>query len=255
MRPGTSAWWATVRLGAWHAFAWRLDALSALAGSLVVLALVGGIWRAVGPPGLATHLAVAWAVSRVTLRPVAPNLAGRVVSGQVAADLLRPVDLVDWLQAREIGAALATAALVGAPTAVVGLVWLGAPVVSWWRWPMFVVAVGAGVGAAVPLGVLTGLVAVRARAAGGPVALLDLLVAGLGGGLVPLAALPEPLRWVAAALPFRALADSPAAILTTATPATAAALTLAGVCWALALDRMARGAWQHARHTLLVEGG
>lgn len=262
-----TVWWHLVRLGALHHFAWRVDVLLTLASSAMVVVLNGSLWwAAVGGEGqvaglsprqVLTYVVVAWAVSRVTGTRLDDNLGQRVASGQIATDLLKPLDLVGYLVARDVGRAAVMAVLTAAP-----LVLLGAALFPfdlppdghlWVIWPLSVV-LGLVIGSHVA--VLVGLLAVRLKRVQGLVQLKDVGVAILSGALVPLPLMPDVVRLPLLWSPLQGMAHTPA-ILFVQSHTLAEALGLLGVqlAWAVVLVGLARWSWTRVLHHLTVEGG
>ncbi len=258
---------AIVRVGALHAFAWRLDVLHAVVSAAVVGWVSVALWTkvaagqgAVGTltgPQVPVYAALAWTVSRVTATRLDANLGQRVASGQVVMDLLKPVDLTTWLLLRDGGRALATAVVVGVPLSF-GALLLGVPLA-----PASAAHGLAGAGALM-LGVrMAGLVAVavgllarRLRRADGVVGLKDLGVAVLSGALVPLPLLPEGVGAVLGFLPSASLAHVPVMLwLGVWSWAWSGWVLLVQCGWLLAADVAVHALWRAERPLLVLEGG
>ncbi len=258
---------AIVRVGALHAFAWRLDVVNAAVSAALVGWVSVALWTevAAGQGAVGTlmgaqvpvYAALAWTVSRITSTRIDENLGQRVASGQVVMDLLKPVDLTTWLLLRDGGRALATAVVVGLPLSV-GAMLLGLELA-----PASAAHGIAGVGALV-LGVrmaglaavAVGLMARRLRRVGGVVGLKELGVAVLSGALVPLPLLPEPLGSVLEFLPFAALAHLPVMLWIGAWSWAWAGLVVMAQCgWLVVADAAVHALWRVERPRLVLEGG
>lgn len=140
------------------------------------------------------------------------NLAERVRMGEIVSDLVRPLSLYG----RELGERYGMTAyyLVTRAPAVFAVGWLLYGLAPPLRWELALFPLSLALAVAVMAGLwFIGCSAAfwRERANGEILAIL-LTNSFLGGVFVPLDFYPEPLRWLADALPFRATLYTPVAI-------------------------------------------
>jgi ABC-2 type transport system permease protein len=184
------------------------------------------------------------------------RMAGRIRQGDVAMDLVRPVDY-QWARfaetcgfaVYEAGTAIAVAALAaavfgGVPGPAPGA--LGPFVVS----ALLVIPLRFGIVYA------SGLVTFWTQNYVGVQAARVALVTFLSGSLVPLLFFPDWLREVAGVLPFLGMAGTPALIyIGQLTGAAAVRAVAVQVIWVLVLWFGARLLWLRASRQLTVNGG
>jgi ABC-2 type transport system permease protein len=256
-----------MRLGLLHRFAYRLEVATSLVSSLMVMVLNASIWNAAveGRPELggltrlqlSTYVIVAWGVTTVSSTRLDENLGMRFRTGHIASDLTRPLDLQLFFVARELGRALATLVLVGAPIVVVAatlypLAWPA----HWWTWPSFFGSIALGVVIGAQVAFLVGIASFPLKNVTGLSHLKATLTALLSGAVIPLDALPQWLRPFVMALPFQAMSHVPASLFLERVPWQALWRPLGvQVAWAAGLFLVCRFAWSRAIDHLTVQGG
>ncbi|MCB9680331.1 MAG: ABC-2 family transporter protein [Alphaproteobacteria bacterium] len=267
MNGALRTWGSVVRLGVLHHFAWRLDVVIALLSATMVLVLNGSVWEAVAdgqsrlgtltPVELSTYVVIAWCASRVTATRVDENLGQRHASGQLATDLLKPLDLPSYLLARDVGRAAVAAVVTALPLLALGAWWFP---LAWPRqpvtWALVAGSVALGVAVGGQIGLLVGMASFRLRRVTGLVSLKEVATALLSGALVPVTLMPDAAAHAVMVLPFAALAHVPAWLfLERATGAEALGLLVAQAAWAAILAVVVRLSWWRALRHLTVEGG
>lgn len=261
------ALWSAARLGAQHRFAYRLEVLVAAASAVIVVALNASVWRSVGEgrptvagmdqTELTTYVVVAWLVAIAAGTQLDGILAHRFRSGEIAADLLRPLDLQAFLTARSLGRSAASLTITAIPVLLLSS--LAFPI-RWpdhaWAWPAAGVSalLGALIGA--ELAFLVGITVLRLRHIEGLTRIKAIVVAVLSGAVIPLDAMPAALLPLVDLLPFRAIAHLPTCLFLERYP-------LADIwwpfsqqlVWCLGLLLLCRSAWHWALQDLTVQGG
>jgi ABC-2 type transport system permease protein len=234
----------------------------ALGFYLVVVTVLSALWRAAAEAGggeVAGYSAVAltWYIAASEAATVALNVrlieivGDDIASGAVATELLRPASVLGVRVASAIGYALPRLGACAAVGVAVSLVTAGAP------------PSGAGLALAVPalvLGVACNLAAQHAFAAAAfwirdarsTWFLYQKFVFILGGMLLPLEVLPDWLSRVAVALPFAAMAYTPARL---ASGHVEPHLLLVQLGWLGVLSLLAAGAFAAGERRLQVVGG
>jgi ABC-2 type transport system permease protein len=178
-------------------------------------------------------------------------------TGEIAVDLLRPMDFFAAWLARDLGRAAFHLLGRGVPLLLVyplffRLVWPS----SAWQWLAFGFSVGLAVVASFAWRFLVNCAAfwtVDARGVGRMAFLGMLLVSGL---VVPLAFFPDPWQWLVRGLPFAAFINAPAEVFMGSVrgPALAATLGLQ-LFWVAALTVAARWVFGRGVRHLVVQGG
>lgn len=259
-----AAMYAAARIGFRHHLAYRSEIALQLLSASMIAALNGSLWTAAtasrpviaGEPGQAWRglVLVSWIGVATVATRVHEDIGGRFRDGQIAADLLRPLSLQAGAWARDAGRALACLLVNSAPLLVLcGLVIplpaaIGASNLALWGLSLglaqvcsFGVSFLIGLGAA-RLGNIVGLAYLKAT-----------LVALLSGAIVPLELFPRLAQSFAFALPFHAMARTPAMVLLGR--GAAGPLLLEQAAWALALWVMGALAWRSIARSLTLEGG
>ncbi|MGI8684414.1 MAG: ABC transporter permease [Acidimicrobiales bacterium] len=184
------------------------------------------------------------------------ELPERIRTGDVVADLFRPVDLQAWLAAVAYGKAAFYAIFRGVVPFVVGAVVfdLRTPPPSVWPW--FVVSVLAAVAVAFGWRFLLALSAfwlLDDRGVSGLGLMTALFLSGL---FVPVVFFPAWLETLARALPFASMLQVPAEVFLGKHVGADAARTVAvQLAWALALAAAGRVVLARAVRRVVVQGG
>lgn len=185
------------------------------------------------------------------------EIAERIRSGDVVADLYRPVDFQAWWLAHDLGRAAFQAIFRGVPPFVIGVLVLDLPVPSSaTTWLAFLVAALLGVVLAFTVRFPANLSAFWMLDGRGVVALAALVQVFLAGHVVPLFFMPPWLESVARLLPFAGITALPVEILLGAHRG----LDLLGVyalqlVWIAALLVVGRRMLVAAQRKLVVQGG
>jgi ABC-2 type transport system permease protein len=185
-------------------------------------------------------------------------LADRIRTGDIAADLLRPVSPVTAFLAADLGRAGHAVLFRFVPPVVVGL--LCFPMALPQRWatvPLFALSVLLAVAGSFACGFLVNATAYWLHDARGPMMLWTLAGGVLAGLYFPLRLLPEPVvvaLWVGTPLP--GLLQTPLDVLIERDgPALQASLVALQAIWAVILLALARHVQHRAEKKLVVQGG
>ena len=252
----------SIRTAARRVLAERGGLLVALGFYVLVVAVLGGLWRvaaAANGGSVAGYSAVAltWYIATSEAATVSLDIRmidviGRdVASGAVAAELLRPAPVLGVRVATEVGRALPRLGACVLAGGVVATITAGGPPRP------------AALALAVPslvLAITCNIVAQHAfaaasfwvRDAGSAWFLYQKLIFVLGGMLIPLEALPRWLSGVASVLPFRAMAYTPARL---ASGHLETVLVLEQVGWLAVLLVTANAVFAAGERRLQVVGG
>lgn len=254
----------SVRIGLWHALAYRTDLVLQLAGAGMVAALNGSLWRAAtagrasvaGVPGgeLLSYGVLVWVGMSAVATRVNEELGERFRDGGIAVELLRPGGVQLLTYGRDLGRALVSLVLRAAPLLGFGA-WmfpLALPhrAATWALWGLSLLlahAVNFG------LAFLVGLAAAKIHDNTGLGYLKTTAVALLSGAMIPPELLGPRLGAVLRALPFSALAWTPASVFLER-PGVARLLAVQAA-WALLLAALGAWGWRRASAGLTVQGG
>ena len=252
----------TAAIAARRAAADRGGALYTVAFTLIVVTMIGALWRAAAGAGggeVAGYTAVAltWYVATAETATVALNIrliehvGDDIASGAVATEMLRPAPVLGVRMASELGHALPRLALCAATAAGVAAVAAGAP-----PEPAALALAAPSLVLAITCNLLAqhavAAAAFWVRDARSSWFLYQKLVFILGGMLLPLQVLPDGLARVAAALPFSAMAYAPGRL---ASGHLEPHLLLVQAAWIAVLGVAAAAAFAAGERRLQVVGG
>lgn len=184
------------------------------------------------------------------------ELAGMIRTGNVAYELLRPVDLYNFWFSRSIALRVAPTVLRATPMLIV------ASLAGWIRWdePASVAACAAGLLGAVLLSsaistlmVITMCWTISGHGVNSLIAISTFLLSGM---IVPLPLFPDALQPVLNALPFRGLCDVPYRLFTGHIPVRELPYALAHqLGWVAGLVLLGRWLLGRATRRLVIQGG
>ncbi len=208
---------------------------------------------------MATYLAVGYMARASYFTNTDSEIAERFSSGNVALDLLKPLDFHGQWLAQAAGETAFRLVFFAAPMALamVPLFGVAAPAgPGWWQFPLLFLA---AFWINAELNLLAGTIAFFLEDGTGLMSLKRNLIMLLSGLMVPLHFLPG---WLAAAttwLPFAAIGYYPTLAyvgkLGTGALPTFPQAALAALCWGLALRLANRWLFARARQRLEVQGG
>ena len=184
------------------------------------------------------------------------EMAARIRTGDVIADLYRPVDFQLWWAAVAYGKAAFYAVFRGVPPFVVGALAFDLRLPGASVWPWFVASVAAAVAVTFGWQFLLGLSAFWLLDDRGPTNVGLLVAMFLSGMAVPVVLFPGWLETIARALPFASMVQVPAEVFLGKRGGAGAAGALAGqLAWAAALAAAGRAVLARAERRVVVQGG
>jgi len=259
------AWWELIRVTARQVVAYRINAIVAPLGFMLQLYVTRAVWEAVyagraevdgiGAETLLVYLTISALGTWFLPQMAAYTIQQRVLSGDVALDLVRPFGYLKQVMAQDIGTAFSfapflvifvpAALLVGSlqpPSAGNGLLYL--------------VSFGLAFVVNSLIGMHLGLLAFWMQHVNGIRAIIGVSSGLLSGALVPLWLMPDAVRFVFRLLPFQALAFVPASIYSGQVAGWAGLEPLAvQLLWVGILLLTVRWIWQHAQERIVIHGG
>jgi len=186
------------------------------------------------------------------------ELATRIRSGDVVADLYRPVDLQLWYLAADVGRAAFSIVFRGLPPTLVGALAFGITVpTSPLLWSAFAASVVLAVTISFGirfLAALSGFWLLDVRGVQQIAGMLTFLLAGL---IVPLTFFPEELVGLVRALPFAGIVQLPLELFLGRHPGALDVLSILGrqLAWAVVLLGVSRHVASRAMRKVVVQGG
>ncbi len=184
------------------------------------------------------------------------EIAERVRTGDIAADLYRPVDFQAWWLAHDLGKALFHAIFRGIPPFAVGAIALDLPLpTEASTWLAFLVAAFLGVVLSFTIRFPANLSAFWLLDARGVVTLTVLAQVFLAGHVVPLYFMPDRLEAVVRVLPFAGITAYPVEILVGGHSGDLLRVYALQLAWIAALLVGGRLMLRAAQRKLEVQGG
>lgn len=223
------------------------------------------LWRSVlasGPrhgfdwPHMKAYLLVAFVAGSLVSNYTDYRMANRIRQGDVALDLVRPVDY-QWARfAESAGSALYEAGTALVVAAAAGAAFGGIPAPAAGAWGPFVLSMLLVMPLRFGIVYMSGLLVFWTQNYVGVQAGRTALITLFSGALVPLAFLPSWLRTAATCLPFAGMASTPASLYSGSLHGDAALrAVLVQAFWSLGLWWLARLMWRGACRKLTVHGG
>lgn len=184
------------------------------------------------------------------------DLAARIKTGDVAIDFYRPVHLLGWYLAADLGRALFHLLTRGLAPTLAGALLFDLRWPDLWGAIAFLVAVPLAVTVSFALRMIASITAFWLLDDLGPRTLLGFLALFLCGLTVPLVLFPEPLRSVAMHLPWASFVQIPADLWLGQRDGWAILGGLAqSTAWAIALLALCQFVLRAAERRVVVQGG
>jgi ABC-2 type transport system permease protein len=250
-----------------RAIAYRGTTLLSLLSGLVWVAMLYYLWRTVyaDRPRLGnfdwgqmrTYILVSYAVSALISFSSAARILSVVRSGDIAMELLRPVDYLLFQLAQSFGSALIEGLLGGVIALLLGFSLLEiAPPASASAALLFLFSVGIGFLIKFLITFMVALLCFWTKNGLGLIWAQTAVISLFSGALIPLQLLPGWLQSAALAAPFQGIVYTPVMIYMGAIEGAALWWSLGvQLFWVVALWRLARLMWMPAMRALDLQGG
>lgn len=188
---------------------------------------------------------------------VEPELRAMIRTGNVAYELVRPLDLYGLWYVRCIAYRVAPALLRSIPITTIALLFLGMqPPTSWPAFFGWVATTGGAVLLSGAIGALLAITLFWTLQADGVTRIVSSLVVVFSGLIIPLPLFPEWAQAALNALPFRGLMDVPFRVYMGHIPFSRVTLELAlQLAWTGAVVLLGRWMLAHGTRRLVVQGG
>jgi ABC-2 type transport system permease protein len=250
-----------------RAIAYRGTTLLSLLAGLVWVAVLYYLWRTVyaDRPRLGsfdwsqmrTYILVSYAVSTLISFSSAARILSAVRTGDIAMELLRPVDYLLFQLAQTFGSALIEGLLGGAVALLLGFLLLGiAPPASALAGLLFLISVGLGFLIKFLITFLVALLCFWTKNGLGLIWAQTAVISLFSGALIPLQLLPGWLQTAALAAPFQGIVYTPVMLYMGALEGATRWWALGlQIFWVIALWGLARLMWMPALRALDLQGG
>lgn len=259
------AWWALIRITARQFVAFRMNLVFTALVFMIQLYVTRSVWEAVYAgrsvvDGVSAHTLLVYLTIAALGGWFLPTLTAwtiqeRVLSGDIALDLVRPFNFLKQVFAQDIGSAwgVAPTLVVFVPAAVlVGSLDPPSPV----SFMLYLVSYALGFLVSSLIGMHIGLLAFWIQQVNGIRAIVGVSSGFLSGALVPLWLMPDGIRVVFQFLPFQALAFLPASIYSGQVSGRDVMEPLAiQVLWIAILLVTVRLMWGRAQERIVIHGG
>ncbi|GAA1487615.1 ABC transporter permease [Brachybacterium sacelli] len=247
-------------------FAFRASTWTGIVGCVLQVILVHLVWSAVygsrtDVAGVAQVDAITYAVLGVLtttlFQPfIFDSMLGRLRTGAIAFDVMRPISAVPLALARQVGGTVGQ--LPAAATALVVGLALGAIALpgTWLSGLACLLSLALGFAIALLVNFTVGLVGFWTLEVGGAFLIYRMLAQFSSGALIPLWFMPDWLTGVLTLLPFSAQVFVPLSIYVDRAPGwhTVQAIGLQAL-WILVLIALAALVWRRAVRRLVIFGG
>lgn len=259
------AWWELIRIEGRQLTAFRFDIIFSIIAFSMQLYVTRAVWEAVYAgrsevDGVTAHTLLVYLTISALGNWFLPNRAGwviqeRVLSGDIALDLVRPFHFLKQVFAQSVGMKFATVPLlvVFVPAAVVvGSLDPASPP----HLLLYFASFGLAFLVKTLIDMHLGLLAFWVQQVNGIRAMVGVMTGFLSGALIPLWLMPDSVRWVFRLLPFQALAFLPASIYSGQVTGIDALQPLAiQLLWISILFMTARWLWHKAQERIVIHGG
>jgi ABC-2 type transport system permease protein len=250
-----------------RAIAYRGNTLLGLLSGLVWVAMLYYLWRTVYDARvqlggfdwrqMRTYVLVGYAVNALISFSSTARMLRTIRTGEVATELLRPIDYLQAQLAIVAGAAVVEGLLSSAITLLLGFFLLDiAPPASLLAVVLFLFSVGLGFLIKFLISFLVALLCFWTLNGVGLIWAQTAIINLFSGALIPLQLMPGWLRTIALAAPFQAIVYTPVTIYLGAVQGVALWWALGlQAAWVAALWVLARLLWAPAARALELQGG
>jgi ABC-2 type transport system permease protein len=250
-----------------RAVTYRMATVNNLVAGLVWVGVLYYLWQTVfaTTPRLGefdwdrmrTYVLVSYAINSLLLFYTESRITNAIRTGDVAMELIRPIDFLTAQLAQALGAAVVEGLLSSVFALLIGVFLLDiAPPVSFAAACFFLISVGLGFLVKFLISYLTALLCFWTTNGIGLLWARSAVTNLFSGAIIPLALFPDWLKTVALALPFQAIVTTPLAIYLGDVRGLALAEALGvQLVWIAALWLLARWLWGPCVRSLRIQGG
>lgn len=247
--------------------AYRMSMVFRLCGFLVSLLVVYYLWKAVFNASptiegysfkmMLTYLVLSFAINALYDLPVEHELADKIIRGEVAMDLTKPIDLQGKFFAESVG--ISSNQLITYNIAfivITAFLFKIEPPASVMEFNIFIISLLLGFIIMTGIGFITGVICFWTKDAWGVFFIKTAMVTFFSGSIIPLHFLPKWLENIAMTLPFQGIIYSPISIyLGTMSVHKVIILLLNQIFWAIGLILLGRMMWHWGIRRVVIQGG
>ncbi len=256
-----------VKLQLLNALVYRFEYFSSIGSNLFLLLGSVFLWRTAyrginQVAGVNEQQMVTYAVMAVLMNAffsvsINQTLFRKVREGEIALDLIRPVNLITYWLAEDAGRSAAAITKFALPVLLLSLLFVHAPVPSsLTSLLLFLPSCILSYLILWEISVLVGLSAFWVIEFGNVSAIKDMLVLVLSGRLIPLWLFPDVVQQVSRFLPFQYIFQAPLEIYIGRMPPLRALMTImVQVFWVLLFGFLVHLGWGRAQRRIFVQGG
>lgn len=246
---------------------WRLPSVFTLTTNLFYIVVIYFLWkniyansstlRGMSFPQTFTYLALASSIFVLFKTYADWGLAREIISGAVAVNLTKPIDLQLMLLFRSLGAMLTNLTLIGLPTLLVLTVFFPANLVLGVNVALFAISLLLAFLLSFLLDYIVGLSGFYTQSIWGLSTAKEIIVLVLSGAMLPIRFFPEGLQAVLHYLPFQAIYNTPINLITDPTLAMPDMIIMLGiqVFWIAVLFLGSRLFYAQAIKAVTINGG
>ncbi len=249
------------------ALAYRFDVFASLGTNTVLTLASVFLWktayRGLGSVGgVEEGMMVTYAIMAIILRAlfqcgVHDTISSRMRDGDIAVDMIKPVNLLGYWLAEDLGSAISAVAMHALPLLVASSLLFHIPA------PTGAVAFVAFLASSIlsygilwMLAAIVGTIAIWTTELGNLGMVKDAAIGILSGSFVPLWFFPEPFQNISRWLPFQYTYQAPLGIFVGRTPVNeAATILLLQLVWITILWLVLTAVWKRATERILSQGG
>lgn len=260
----TAKYWELTKIGFKEASAYRLDAITGLASSLLYIILYYYIWSAISASGtltsslsaVMTYIVVAQVVSSTVFISVEGFIGRKVRRGTIVNELKRPVTLFSQAYFRKLGAAVFRSLSRGLPVLILGTFYLNIPLPGGLSILYFILSLLLALNLVVLFSYSASMLVFWTKVEWSIRGVRNTVQRLFSGVIFPLYLLPAGLSNIFDVLPFKYMVDGPIQIfLMQITGFEAFKMLGLQFAWVLVLFGLARYIWKKARTKMTVQGG
>jgi ABC-2 type transport system permease protein len=265
--PRARKYVSLARLQVQQALSYRGATLLDVAGSLVSVAALYYLWRAVFSAQdhvgridwaeMQTYVLLSASLNGCVEATAQVSMVTAVRSGQITVDFLRPISFLRMQLAQTVGRVLVEGTIRSGATILVGpLLIHGSPPCSKLAGALFVASAFLALAVMFFINFLTAMFCFWIVDAKGLLWAQSAIVRAFSGMLVPLTLFPDWLRRLAEVLPFRSVSYTPVAIYLGMIRGPAVFTALGHqIVWLLILVALIHVLWPHGMRALVIHGG
>ncbi len=247
--------------------AYRMTMVFRLCGFLVSLLVVYYLWKAIFTTSpvidgysfkmMITYLVLSFAINALYDLPAEHELADKIIQGEIAMDLTKPIDLQGIFFAQSIGISINQLITYNIAFLIVTAFFfkIGSPV-SMIGFAFFIISLLLGFIIMTAIGFITGSICFWTKDVWGIFFVKTAMVIFFSGSLIPLHFLPKWLENISMIMPFHGIIYTPISIYLGAIPFYGVIdLLLNQVFWAIILIIGGRIIWRVGIKNLVIQGG